>query len=162
QDLDTNNDGVLDVTPWAGVIDSVSIIKGATPPEDCTYSATTVGPDGTNAPGYVYRCPNGTGEWIVGAFDFTMGRQDTPGSGNAGPSIVTHPASQQACLGSSITFSVVAAGGGTLTYQWRKDGNDVSGATSASLTINPVGAGDAGSYDVVVSNGCASVVSNVA
>ncbi|MBI1853612.1 MAG: immunoglobulin domain-containing protein [Planctomycetes bacterium] len=161
-DLDTNNDGTLDVTPWVGVLDSVAVLKGTAPPEDCTYSATTIGPDGVNAPGHVYRCPNGTGAWIVGPFDFTMGGRDTPGDANPGPILITQPASVNACIGSSVTFTVVAGGGGTITYQWRKNGVDIGGATLDTLTIDPVGAGDAADYDVVVSNGCASVASNVA
>ncbi len=158
QNLDTNDDGVLDVTPWSGVLDQVSLVGPAA--GDCTYAAT-VGPDGNFSPGHVYRCPNGIGAWNVGPFDFNVGGRDTPGSPNPGPVIVTHPTSVAACAGSSATFTVVGAGG-TLTYQWRKFGSDIPGATGASFTINPVTAGDAGDYDVVVSNGCSSVTSNTA
>jgi DNA-binding beta-propeller fold protein YncE len=69
------------------------------------------------------------------------------------PSIATQPVSQSVQSGSSVTFSVTAAGGAPYTYQWRKDGTDIPGATSASYQIATVSATDAGSYSVVVSNG---------
>jgi photosystem II stability/assembly factor-like uncharacterized protein len=77
------------------------------------------------------------------------------------PSITSHPASQTKCVGDSVTFSVDASGTG-LTYQWRKGGINIAGATGSSYTIASVAAGDAGSYDVVVSGTCGSVTSNPA
>ncbi len=41
-----------------------------------------------------------------------------------------------------------------LGYQWRKNGVSISGATRPSYTILSAGTGDAGSYDVVVTNSC--------
>ena len=78
------------------------------------------------------------------------------------PSITTHPQSQTVCAGSSVTFSVEASGTAPLSYQWKKDGTDISGATSANYTISSVTTGHAGSYTVVVSNACGSVTSNAA
>jgi hypothetical protein len=49
-----------------------------------------------------------------------------------------------------------------LSYQWRKDGTAVSGATSASYAIGAAATTDAGSYDVVVSNTAGSVTSSAA
>jgi gliding motility-associated-like protein/uncharacterized repeat protein (TIGR01451 family) len=77
------------------------------------------------------------------------------------PIIITEPSNQAACVGSSASFSVAATGTG-LSYQWKKglvnliDGGNISGALTATLTINPVGALDAAAnYNVVVSGGCA-------
>jgi len=36
------------------------------------------------------------------------------------------------------------------TWQWRKDGADISGATGTTLLLNPVALTDAGSYQVLV------------
>jgi predicted extracellular nuclease len=75
------------------------------------------------------------------------------------PSITTEPAPQTVAAGGTATFAVVAGGTAPLAYQWRKDtvplanGGPVSGATSPTLIISPVAAGDAGNYDVVVTNG---------
>jgi hypothetical protein len=72
---------------------------------------------------------------------------------------VTDPASQSICSGDTASFSVTAEGQPTLTYQWRKNGNNltnggaISGATTNMLTINPVVTGDSGNYDVVVTDG---------
>jgi len=52
----------------------------------------------------------------------------------APPVITTHPANQTVTEGETATFSVAASGSGTLTYQWKKDGGDIAGATSASYT----------------------------
>jgi len=80
----------------------------------------------------------------------------------SGPSFSQQPQSATRCSGQSVTFSVTAAGSGTLTYQWRKGGNDIGGATGNSYTINAVATGDIGSYDCVVTNDCGSVPSNAA
>jgi hypothetical protein len=63
-------------------------------------------------------------------------------------------------FGCSVTFSVSASGSGTVTYQWQKGGVNISGATSSSYTINPVTAGDAANYSVIVSSGCGNTTSN--
>ena len=50
-----------------------------------------------------------------------------------------------ACVGTSVTFT--SSGAGFLpSYQWTKNGVNISGATSASYTISSVTAGDAGGY----------------
>jgi Ig-like domain-containing protein/immunoglobulin I-set domain protein len=160
QDLDTNDDGILDVTPWATVLDSVSIVITPGAP-DCYYSSAVVGPDRTFAPGHVYRCPDMIGSWFVGTFDPTCHPQETPGRGNP-PCILTQPANVTACIGSPATFTVGAAGTPPVSYQWKKDGNDISGATASSYSIASVGAGDAGSYTVVVTDAYGTATSNAA
>ncbi|HQR36518.1 MAG TPA: choice-of-anchor Q domain-containing protein, partial [Blastocatellia bacterium] len=79
-----------------------------------------------------------------------------------GATITTQPVSQVICDGASATLSVTATGT-NLSYQWRKGGSPISGATSSSYTIPAFGAANADSYDVVVtSTGCASVTSSAA
>jgi hypothetical protein len=81
---------------------------------------------------------------------------------NTAPSISVQPVSQAICLGSPVTFSVTAAGTSP-TYQWRKNGSNIGGATSSSYTIPSIVAGDAANYDVVVSvSTCSSVTSTAA
>ena len=77
QDLDTDDDGVFDVTPWTAIVDSVALVE-TVGSGDQIYSTTTVGPDGTFVPGHVYDCSE-TG-WTIG--DFTLGAEDTPGAVN--------------------------------------------------------------------------------
>lgn len=50
----------------------------------------------------------------------------------------------------------------TLSYQWRKNGTDLPGATSAVYTKSNVTTADNGDYDVVVTNNYGSVTSVVA
>ncbi|GAB5559146.1 MAG: hypothetical protein SynsKO_07930 [Synoicihabitans sp.] len=56
-----------------------------------------------------------------------------------------------AMVGGSARFEVSASGGGPISFQWRKNGVDISGATAASLTIESVTVEDEGIYDVVIS-----------
>ena len=61
----------------------------------------------------------------------------------------------------STTLSV-SVSGITPSFQWRKNGVNISGATAASYTLDAVQAGDAGSYDVLVTNIVGSSASNAA
>ncbi len=81
---------------------------------------------------------------------------------NAGVTITTQPVSLSVNPGASATFSVSATGTGPLTYQWRKAGVAIPGATSATYTISAVSTANVASYDVVVGNPVAPVVSAVA
>ncbi len=80
----------------------------------------------------------------------------------APPSINTPPQSQTVGVGNNVTFSVAASGVGTLSYQWRKNSSTIGGATGSSYTINNVQTGDAGSFDVIVSNIGGSTTSGAA
>ena len=75
--------------------------------------------------------------------------------------ISAHPVSQSVCSGANVAFSVTATGAG-LSYQWRKGGVNIPGATTSGLLITGAGAGDAGVYDVVVTGTCGSLTSNPA
>lgn len=52
----------------------------------------------------------------------------------AGPTISSQPANQTATAGATATFTVSATGSGTLTYQWQRNGTNISGANAASYT----------------------------
>lgn len=75
------------------------------------------------------------------------------------PTISQQPSSQTAATGANVTFTVTATGNPSLTYSWRKNGSNISGANSSSLTLNNVQASDSGTYSVVVINTAGSVVS---
>ncbi|MFM6953329.1 MAG: immunoglobulin domain-containing protein, partial [Bacteroidota bacterium] len=70
------------------------------------------------------------------------------------PTIVTQPASKlNICKGSNYTFSCSATAAGnntTLSYQWKKNGSNISGETSSSLTLSNVTNANNGDYTVVV------------
>ena len=79
------------------------------------------------------------------------------------PTISAQPASKSVTTGQAATFTVVATGTGTLSYQWKKGGAAISGATSASYTTPATTSADNGAqFSVSVSNTVGSVTSNVA
>jgi len=68
------------------------------------------------------------------------------------PSVVDQPKSLSVAVGQTATFTVTATGTAPLTYQWRKNGTAIAGATSASYTTPATTASDNGAkYSVVVS-----------
>jgi arabinan endo-1,5-alpha-L-arabinosidase len=72
-------------------------------------------------------------------------------TGTPGPTIVQEPQSAAATAGAAVTLSVEAVGP-DLSYQWRKGGTALSGATARTLTLAHPAAADAGLYSVVVTN----------
>lgn len=62
------------------------------------------------------------------------------------------PSDESIAVGTSVTFTVTTSTSGTLTYQWRKDGENIVGATSSSYTIPSPTSANNGSYTVLVKN----------
>jgi hypothetical protein len=60
------------------------------------------------------------------------------------PSITTQPANRTVTAGQTATFSVTAAGTAPLSYQWRKNGANIGGATSASYSTPATTSADNG------------------
>jgi PA14 domain/Bacterial Ig-like domain (group 3)/Ig-like domain from next to BRCA1 gene/CHAP domain len=75
-----------------------------------------------------------------------------------GPVINTQPVTQTVAVGANPTFSVTASGSG-LSYQWRKAGSNISGATASSYSLSNVQVADGDFYSVVVSNTGGNVTS---
>ncbi len=78
------------------------------------------------------------------------------------PKFTTQPQSQTRFVGSSVTFSSIASGNPAPTYQWRLNGGNLNGASTANYTIANVQTNHAGNYTVVASNTSGSVTSVVA
>ncbi|HKQ87868.1 MAG TPA: immunoglobulin domain-containing protein, partial [Candidatus Acidoferrales bacterium] len=82
-----------------------------------------------------------------------------PGTGttkNVAPTITTQPASVSVTAGKTAVFAVVASGTQPLSYQWQKNQQNISGATSASYTTPATTTADNGAtFRVIVSNGTA-------
>jgi hypothetical protein len=78
------------------------------------------------------------------------------------PTITQQPKSVTVTAGQSATFTVLASGTGPLSYQWKKNGAAISGATSASYAISSTTTASAGSYTVTVSNTAGSATSAAA
>ena len=79
------------------------------------------------------------------------------------PAIATQPASQTVVVGQAATFSVVATGAASLSYQWQKGATPIMGATSSSYTTAATTTSDSGSqFSVTVSNSLGNATSSVA
>jgi len=78
------------------------------------------------------------------------------------PAFTTQPASQSVFAGATVTFTAAVSSGTAVTYQWRRNGVDLAGATSATLTLVNVQAADAATYTVVATNSGGSVTSSSA
>ena len=132
----------------AGVLNASSGSITGTPTTAGSYSISILAYEHTNASG--------------DSFGPATIRFTIAGATNSAPTISTQPASQSVNAGTTVTLSVSATGTPTPAYQWRMNGANLSGATSATLTLNNVQASDGGDYSVVVSNSAGSVTSNVA
>ncbi|HJT81552.1 MAG TPA: LamG-like jellyroll fold domain-containing protein, partial [Chthoniobacterales bacterium] len=77
----------------------------------------------------------------------------------AAPQILAQPQSQVVEPGKNTSFSVVLADAGGATYQWRFNGNPISGATNDALVITNVSAANAGLYSVIITNSAGAVTS---
>lgn len=93
------------------------------------------------------------------AFSYTVG---TPAEQTGVPVIASQPRAQAVAAGSAVTFSVSATSALPLSYQWRRNGVDLPGATTAVLGIPRAQAADAGDYTVVVRTSASAVTSTAA
>src|ERR1700682_5844891 len=79
------------------------------------------------------------------------------------PSISAQPQSQTVTAPATATFSVAATGTAPLSYQWKKNGAVISGATSSTYTTPATTTGANGaSFTVTVMNSFGSITSSLA
>ena len=76
--------------------------------------------------------------------------------------IVGQPRSQVAFAGKPLTLTVSPTGPQPFSYQWHRAGIAIPGATRQSYTIAALSPGDAGSYDVTISDSAGSTNSQPA
>lgn len=62
------------------------------------------------------------------------------------------PVGRNVMIGQGVSFTVSPGGSPPFTFQWRKDGTNVPGATNSVHVIGSAQLSDAGGYSVVVSN----------
>ena len=102
--------------------------------------------------GALYYLARGAG--AVGKIQYTA---------NQAPTITQQPANQTVPVGGTATFTASASGTPPLAYQWQRNQTNVPGATSATLTLTNVQAGDNGArFRCHVSNAFGNVFSNEA
>ncbi len=80
--------------------------------------------------------------------------------------ITTQPVNVTTCEGDAAIFNVTVTGTGPITYQWRRNGvnlsdaGDISGSLTSTLTIANTEAADMGSFDVIIAGLCSTVTSS--
>jgi len=118
-----------------------------------TYNLASVG--AANAGTYSVRVTNAAGTTTVNAGTVTVANAGAPG-------ITLQPLSKVVAPGARFSLLVGATGAGTLTYQWRKDGTAIPGATANAFELARVTAAAAGSYTCTITNSAGSVTTGAA
>lgn len=78
------------------------------------------------------------------------------------PFVTLHPRSQVAYAGGHVIFTAQGDGSPPLSYQWRRNGTGIAGATRSSLTLVNLQTANAGAYSAVISNAGGQAVSTEA
>ncbi len=131
--------------------------KGGTAITGATSASYTIASAATGDAGnYAVTITNTYGTATSAAAALTVTSATIPAT------LTSQPASLTVNAGQSATFSATSFGSAPVSYQWKKDGTAIAGATSATLAIASVAVADAGSYTVAVSNSAASVTSTAA
>ena len=125
-----------------------NVISGATG-TSYTVSNATTGSAGT------YSCSVTDGELTVNCNNFAL-------TVNQIVRITAQPSNQAVNEGVDVQLNVTATGTGPLSYQWHFNSQPISGATSASLSLNDVTVDDDGNYYCVVTNAGSSATSSTA
>jgi hypothetical protein len=95
-----------------------------------------------------------------GFYRLAVGLLGPPGA--LSPYIINQPQSQEAALGSNVTFAVNAGGTAPLTYLWYFQTNSLLTNSPVPLvTLTSVSSNQAGAYSVVITNSAGSVTSSV-
>ena len=150
---DSGNHTIRKVTS-AGVVTTLAGLAGSVGSADGTGSAARFSyPSGVavDSAGNIY---------VADTYNHAIRKGTLTLSGP--PAITAQPQGQTVNAGASVTFTVTAAGTAPLSYQWQKDGLNISSATNASYTITNVNSAHAGTYTVVVSNSAGSMTSTAA
>ena len=154
----TGRAGPFLYTPAAGFVDLTPLVLNAAAAGFSTLSNTN---------SQTVRAINDAGQ-ILGTAVLPMTGSNTgyrldPVAGPAvAPAITTHPAAQTVAAGGTATFSVVATGSPTPSYEWRFNTTPIAGATAQTYSLAAVTAANAGSYTVRVFNTAGTVTSNAA
>ncbi|MBS1561990.1 MAG: immunoglobulin domain-containing protein [Bacteroidetes bacterium] len=118
--------------------------------------------DGVNIPGATdsnYIIPNGIAA-VIGNYDCVVSGQCSPAVTSSTcavdvaflPVVTSSPSDQTVCPGSTVTLTTTATVvGGTLSYNWIKNGVSIAGSNSPTLTLTNVQAADVGRYQCLVS-----------
>jgi len=81
---------------------------------------------------------------------------------NQAPTITQQPQNLTVAAGQQATFTVAASGSQPLGFQWQRNGTNISGATSATLSFTAASGDNGAMFRAVVSNSAGTATSNSA
>ena len=81
---------------------------------------------------------------------------------NQPPAITQHPANLTVASGQTATFTVAASGSQPLSFQWQRNGSNISGATNPTLSFTAGGGDNGAMFRSVVTNSFGTATSNSA
>ncbi|MBS0662049.1 MAG: immunoglobulin domain-containing protein [Verrucomicrobia bacterium] len=136
----------------AGTVNIQNLLWAGTPTTAGTYNLTITAWEGANG---TQISSNGSLQ-----YQYTIVVSSGGGGGTTAPSFTTQPVSQAGVTGGSATFTVAVSGNPTPAIQWKKDGTNISNATSTTLTLTNLQASDAATYTAVATNSAGSATSN--
>jgi|GEM_PF-576807 len=79
---------------------------------------------------------------------------------NAPPVVTGQPSDQTVIAGTNVILQVIALGTEPLAYEWFHNGTNLAGAVDCVVTLTNVGAAQAGTYTVIVTNEFGSALSS--
>ncbi|MBL8880411.1 MAG: right-handed parallel beta-helix repeat-containing protein [Phycisphaerales bacterium] len=147
--------------------------SGCNDTQDCTAAEQDIG----TIMSYCHICPGGMTNVRMEFHARTVNEEILPyldtrdgpcGIGPRAATITDQPNNVLTMAGASVSFTVAASHAWPMSYQWRRNGlivtngGAISGATTATLTINPVDASHVGSYDVRITTSCGSAATSAA
>lgn len=142
-DLDTDNDGILDASPWSALVDDVAVSDGGA--GDLTYSSTVLAPGfggGPFTPGGASRIPNGVdtdtiADWTLNDFDGEglPGFSGTPVAGEALNTPGAINALVTAVAESGVVISQIYGGGGNSGATYTHDFIELFNAGPNSIDL---------------------------
>ncbi len=117
--------------------------------------------DGALLPGQTGATLAFTSVTLLDAGTYHVVVTNAAGSATSGPAVVVvhqppvitvPPVAQTVNAGGNVTFSVTATGNPALSYQWRRNGFNLAGATGPTLTLTNIPLEGGGNFSVVISN----------
>jgi YVTN family beta-propeller protein len=140
------------------VVEAAFGIGTWTPINGATFGTYTTPPTTLNDNGMLYRAVATTvlGSTASDAALLTVVEQ------LAAPIVQSQPGNLNVTVGGTAVFAATVSGTVPLSYQWRRNGTNITGANGTVLTLNNVSALNDGNYDLVVTNRAGSVTSDPA
>ena len=117
----------------------------------------------------------GAGTWFIGVYGYDPFTPSTytitatygGGTGTTAPVFTTQPTSRTVAPGANVTFSAVATGNPTPTYQWERSVNGttwgaISGETGANYTLTAQSSDNGAQFRAIASNSAGTATSGAA